>query len=218
MDYNLTFENNIKQREYNGTINGILSWIKENRDKFDYAKDPNAYEMTNVFLFGAKYAIEGLDIEMDTLDEIWEIRSQDFTNCGISENNSIYAICRDSYMSAKNKRPLVNDENSHHALRKMAGIGLWLKQQKRDGQELHYDNLHEFQVLLETSKTLKAIHPDLFEKYQFPGNITVIYKLLEKTLDKETKQELLESKNELLEGSKNELNKKLEVKDQNQVR
>ena len=75
---------------------------------------------------------EGERIDTETLREMWEIRSQDFASCNISENNFVYQICKDSYEAAMSGRILVNDQNSHHALRKMAGIGLYLKQQQRD--------------------------------------------------------------------------------------
>lgn len=198
MEYNMTFQDNIPERDFNSRAQGTLNWIKENRDKFDWAKDPNAYEMTNFFLFGAKYASEGQDIDMQSLEEMWKIRSQDFANCGIGEKNFVYGICEDSFNAAKSGRALVNDENSHHALRKMAGIGLYLKQQQRDGHEIKYDNLSEFQVLLETSRTLKGVHPDLFEKYKFGENIEVIYGLLEKNLDEQSKKTILDAKQELL--------------------
>ena len=154
--------------------------------------------MTNFFLFGAKYAAEGQDINIQYLEEMWKIRSQDFANCGIGENNFVYGICEDSFNGSKNGRALVNDENSHHALRKMAGIGLYLKQQQRDGHEIRYDNLSEFQVLLETSRTLKGVHPELFEKYKFGENIEVIYGLLEKNLDEQSKKTILDAKQKLL--------------------
>ncbi len=198
MEYNMTFQDNIPERDFNNRAKGTLNWIKENRDKFDWAKDPNAYEMTNFFLFGAKYAAEGQDINIQYLEEMWKIRSQDFANCGIGENNFVYGICEDSFNGSKNGRALVNDENSHHALRKMAGIGLYLKQQQRDGHEIRYDNLSEFQVLLETSRTLKGVHPELFEKYKFGENIEVIYGLLEKNLDEQSKKTILDAKQKLL--------------------
>ena len=59
MEYSINFQDNISAQDFNSRANGTLNWIKENRDKFDWAKDPNAYEMTNMFLFGAKYASEG---------------------------------------------------------------------------------------------------------------------------------------------------------------
>lgn len=194
----MTFQDNIPERDFNSRAQGTLNWIKENRDKFDWAKDPNAYEMTNFFLFGAKYAAEGQDINIQYLEEMWKIRSLDFANCGIGENNFVYGICEDSFNGSKNGRALVNDENSHHALRKMAGIGLYLKQQQRDGHEIRYDNLSEFQVLLETSRTLKGVHPELFEKYKFGENIEVIYGLLEKNLDEQSKKTILDAKQKLL--------------------
>ena len=102
-----------------------------------------------------------------------------------------------------NGRALVNDENSHHALRKMAGIGLYLKQQQRNGQEVRFDNLSELQTLIASSKTLKGLHRDLFDKYKFGENIEVLCNLmLENNLDDKTKQELLASKNELLTDEK----------------
>ena len=61
---------------------------------------------------------EGNQIDIEILTETWQIRSQDFVNCNISENNFVYQICKDSYEAAISGRSLVNDQNSHHTLRK----------------------------------------------------------------------------------------------------
>ena len=120
---------------------------------------------------------EGERIDTETLREMWEIRSQDFANCNISENNFVYQICKDSYEAAMLGRILVNDPNSHHALRKMAGIGLYLKQQQRDRGKVVYDNPMELLELLSSSKSLKVFHPDLYERYAFEQNLDVLCKL-----------------------------------------
>lgn len=201
MEYSINFQDNISAHDFNSRAEGITNWIKENRTQHEWAKDPNAYEMANVFLFGAKYASEGKDINLETLKEMWQIRSADFANCNISDNNFVYTICEDAYNSALNGRALVNDENSHHALRKMAGIGLYLNQQQRDGVTIQFNNLTELQTLIQTSSTLKALHPNLFEKYKFAENIEVLCSLMEKNLDDKTKQELESSKDALLHGT-----------------
>lgn len=176
MEYR-NLRDNIYPEQFNERSEGILNWIKENREKEEWTKDPNAFEMTNVFLLGAKYAEEGVDINQETLKEMWKIRSQDFARCGVSENNFVYKICEDSYQASQEGRALVNDEASHHALRRMAGIGLFLNTQKvRDGK-VEYNNPDELLELLEASRTLKGVHPDLFEKYGFEENLQVIAKL-----------------------------------------
>lgn len=130
--------------------------------------------MTNVFLLGAKYASEGVDINRDTLKEMWEIRSKDFARCGISENNFVYHICEDSYKASQEGRALVNDEASHHALRRLAGIGLELNRLKTQEGRVAYNNPQEFLELVEASRTLKGVHPDLYERYGFEQNLKVI--------------------------------------------
>ena len=55
MEYN-NFRDNIKPTVFDFMSMNILNWIKENRTEEEFAKDPNAYEMTNLFLFGAKVA------------------------------------------------------------------------------------------------------------------------------------------------------------------
>ncbi len=97
MDYSYNFQDNIPSSTFNSTSKNVLNWIKENHDTFDWAKDPNAYEMVNLFLFGAKYSHEGKDVDTDTLTKMWDIRSKDFERCNISENNFVHAICQDSY-------------------------------------------------------------------------------------------------------------------------
>ena len=105
---------------------------------------------------------------------MWEIRSKDFEGCNISQNNFVYKICHDAYESILSGKPLVNDENSHHALRKMAGLGLYLKQQQRDNGEISYNNPQELLQLLQCSKSLKTFHPELFDKYAFKENINAL--------------------------------------------
>ena len=72
---------------------------------------------------------------------------------------------------------MVNDENSHHALRKMAGLGLFLKQQQRDNGTISYNNPQELLQLLQCSHSLKTFHPELFDRYAFKENIDVLCKL-----------------------------------------
>lgn len=179
MEYR-NMQDNISSQGYNERSNSILDWIKENRDKDEGAMDPNAYEMTNLFLLGAKYGNEGRNINLDTLREMWEIRSEDFENVGIGNNNFVYRICEDAYNSAMKKKALVNDEGSHHALRKMAGIGLYILQQTREGKVPEYNNPQELLELIEASRTLKGVHPNLFIKYRFMENIEALNGILPK--------------------------------------
>lgn len=72
MEYH-NLQDNIRKEEYNDRAKGILQWIKENRDKADWAKDPNAYEMANVFLLGGKYRQEGDEIDIGALEEMKNI-------------------------------------------------------------------------------------------------------------------------------------------------
>ena len=58
MEYN-NFRDNIDPTMFDYTSTNVLNWIKENRTEEEFAKDPNAYEMTNLFLFGAKYRRRG---------------------------------------------------------------------------------------------------------------------------------------------------------------
>lgn len=177
MEYR-NMQDNIGSQEYNERSNSILEWIKENRDKYEWAKAPNAYEMTNLFLLGAKYGNEGRNINLDTLREMWEMRSEDFESVGIGNNNFVYRICQDAYNSAMKKKALVNDEGSHQALRKMAGIGLYILQQTRDGKTPEYNNPRELLELIEATRTLKGVHPDLFIKYRFMENIETLNGIL----------------------------------------
>lgn len=191
MEYSYQFQDNISAVTYNDRLQGTLNWIKENREKEEWAKDPNAYEMTNLFLFGAKYGQEKKEINKDAIQQMWELRSQDFEHCNISENNFVYQICKDSYEAAMKGKALVNDENSHHALRKMAGLGLYFKQQKRDNNEIQYNNPDELMSLLDASSTLKTFHPELFEKYQFSNNINKIIQLqLQQELPEQTRNQI----------------------------
>lgn len=198
MDYSYSFQDNIPSSTFNTTSKNVLNWIEENRDSFDWAKDPNAYEMTNLFLFGAKYSHEGKDVDIDSLTKMWNIRSRDFERCNIGENNFVYAICHDSYQSALSGKAMVNDENSHHALRKMAGLGLYLKQQQRDTGEVSFNNPQELLQLLQCSSSLKTFHPELFDKYAFEDNINVL-------CDLQLKHELPSKISQCIHDAKNQI-------------
>lgn len=179
---------NIYPEEFNDRADGILKWIQDNREIDEMAKDPNAFEMTNVFLLGAKYAQEGVDINQGTLKEMWDIRSQDFARCGVSENSFVYRICEDSYQASQEGRALVNDEASHHALRSMADIGLFLSRQHTKEGKMEFNNPNQLLELLEASRTLKGVHPELFERYGFKENLQTIARLqLEKQSGLETR-------------------------------
>ena len=156
--------------------------------------------MTNLFLFGTKYLHEGKDIDIDSLTKMWNIRSKDFERCNIGQKNFVYAICSDAYQSALSGKPLLNDENSHHALRKMAGIGLYLKQMQRDNGTINYNNPQELLQLLHCSHSLKTFHPDLFRKYTFDENINVLCKLqLDNELSDELAQDIKNAQKRLLD-------------------
>ncbi len=203
MDYSYSFQDNIPHSTFNSNSKNVLNWIEENHDTF---KDPNAYEMVNLFLFGSKYSYEGNDIDIDVLTKMWDIRSKDFEGCNISDNNFVYVICQDSYQSVISGNPLVDDENSHHALRKMAGIGLYLKQQQRDTGTISYNNPQELLQLLQCSSSLKTFHPDLFDKYAFEKNIDVLCRLqLEQELPSEISQSIKDAQSQIYN---NELNAK----------
>lgn len=168
---------NIFPEQFNKRAEGIVEWIKDNREKEEWAKDPNAFEMTNVFLLGAKYAQEGVDVNKETLKQMWDIRSQDFARCGVSENNFVYQICKDSYEASQKGRALVNDEGSHIALTEMADIGLFLNKQKARDEKVEFNNPEQLLRLLEGARTLKGVHPELFEKYGFKQNLQSIARL-----------------------------------------
>lgn len=191
MEYSRNFADNIQVSDFNQRVQGIANWIQENREKEEWAKDPNAYEMTNVFLFAGKYASEGIDIDLEAVERIWNLRKGDFERCGIQSNNFIYQICEQSYKAAISRRTLVNDESSHSALRKMAGIGLYLMQQKRDkGQDIDYNNFGELVDLIEDAKELKQRHPILHSELKFENNLNMLYRIQRTHLDEQSKTEL----------------------------
>lgn len=176
MEYR-NLKDNIYPEEFNQRAEGILNWIKENRGKEEWTLDPNAYEMTNVFLLGAKYGQEGIDVDKEVLKEMWEIRSQDFARCGVSENNFVYQICGDAFDAAQEGRALVNDEASHHALRSMADIGLFLNKQKAREGKVEFNNPSQLLELIEDARTLKGVHPELFVRYGFNENLHTLVRI-----------------------------------------
>lgn len=191
MEYSRDFVDNIRVSEFNQRAQGIANWIQENREKEEWAKDPNAYEMTNVFLLAGKYASEGINIDLEAIERIWNLRKGDFERCGIQTNNFVYQICEQSYNAAISRRALVSDEKSHSALRKMAGIGLYLMQQKRDkGQDIDYNNFGELIDLIDNAKELKQRHPMLHDELKFGNNLNMLYRIQRTHLSEQSKTEL----------------------------
>lgn len=198
MDYDENFKDNIPYDLLDMSSNSILNWIIENREKQDDAKDPNAYEMTNLFLCAAKYRSQGKEVDLSAINGIWEIRKGDFERCNISENNFVYKIVQDSYESAVSGKSLVNDSQSHSALRKLAGIGLYLYQQKRDNNQISYNNPQELLELLNNVKSLASFHPELYERYAVQSNINRICELqLSQELPEQVQQAIKQRQTEL---------------------
>ena len=80
----------------------------------------------------------------------------------------------------------------------MAGLGLFLKQQQRDNNEVSYNNPQELLYFLQCSKSLKTFHPDLFSKYAFKENIDVLCRLqLENDLPVEISDLIQSAQNQL---------------------
>lgn len=182
-------QDNIYAENFDSVAEGINNWIEKNKNQYEWAKDPNAYELTNVFLFAGKHQSEGQNINIDNIKRMWELRSSDFERCSIGENHFVYQICKQSYDSAINGEALVDDEKSHSALRKMAGIGLYLMQQKRENK-IDYNNYGEFIELIDNSEQLKRKYPRLYDRFRFYDNIKVLYDLQLKHLNPEQKKKL----------------------------
>lgn len=214
MEYSYDFRDNIRTREFNTRAEGIATWIEENKEKEEWAKDPNAYELANVFLFAGKYRQERVgNVDMNNIDKMWSLRANDFERCGISADDYVYMICQDSYESARDERALVNDEHSHHALRKMAGLGLYLAQQQRDKGSVEYNNVDELVELIATSKTLKNLHPDLYQRYDFEQNIDRLLSLqLQQQIHPDVKSRLVSYKEEML-GTKQQMQQTKQIEE-----
>lgn len=210
MEYSRNFGDNIRASEFNERAKGIADWIQENKEKKEEAKDPNVYEMINVFLFAGKYSSEGKDINVEAIERIWDLRKGDFARCGIQTNNFVYQICEKSYNTAVSKTALVSDEGSHRALRKMAGIGLYLMQQRRErGQDIDYNNFGELMDLIEDSMALKQRHPILHDELKFENNLNMLYRIQRTHLNEQSKVELDDMYNEYknIQEKENEENK-----------
>lgn len=57
MDYSSTFQDNIPSSMFNSIAHNVLGWINENRDAFDWAKDPNILQKIILFMLFVKMLI-----------------------------------------------------------------------------------------------------------------------------------------------------------------
>lgn len=211
MEYNRDFADSIGKIEFNKKAKEIYKIIEINKEENNHTKDPNAYEMTNIFLFAGKYNSEGEKIDMRIVKKIWDFRKGDFEGCGIESNSFVYQICEQSYKAAISNMALVNDESSHSALRKMAGIGLYLMQQKREQeQEIDYNNLGELINLIKNTKILKEKHPYLHDNLKFANNLNVLYRIQKIHLDEKNAVKLDEIYNDYI-------NTRIENKRENEI-
>ncbi len=174
--------NKMNVKEFDQRAEKIEKWIEENGELYEWAKDPNAYEMTDVFLIAGEYISEGKNANLNVLKSIWELRKGDFERCGIEENQFVYQICKQTYDATISGRALVNDEGSHNALSKMAGVGLYIMQQRRE-EDIDYNNIGELVNLIEDTRKLKQRHPQLHDNLKFANNINVLYRLQKLHLD-----------------------------------
>lgn len=213
MKYSINFKDNILPSDFNFVVEGINNWIEENKSIYDWANAPNAYEMTNVFLFAGKYLEQGHGINLEQINRMWKLRVGDFERCKISENHFVFQICKQCYESAMGERPLVSDENSHSALRKMAGVGLYLMQQKRDNSRVEYNNLPELLELIENSKAFKSKYPRLHEMFRFDDNIRVLCDLQQEHLNEENISRLDDAYTAYSKGVENRSKKGIEFKE-----
>lgn len=174
INYSKPFKDSIQSQIFNQEAKKVLDWIKINRERYDWAKIPNAYELVNLFLFAAKYRQEDKDINLDILKELWDLRKVDLEEASINKSNFVYMICEDSYNSLIKAKPLVNDQKAHYILRELADIGLNFNQQKNRNEKLYYNNTERIRELSEFSKILLSTYPELYKKYNIEENINII--------------------------------------------
>lgn len=93
----------------------------------------------------------------------------------------------------------------------MTGIGLYCSQQKRDNKTVEYNNPTELLELVEASRTLKGIHPELYERYHFQASLERLYELqpknslqgrIEKAMKEMNQKEEVEKQVEEIEFTK----------------
>lgn len=141
-------------------ISGIYNWMQN--DEHAKAADPNAYELVELFAKVNNVKLSGGEISPKAeqqLNEIWENRKNNFVSNGIGRDNLSYQICNDCFNGTLSQQYI--DLASIKALQKMAAVDLWLRQEKRNGNEVQYNNDHELTEIGNYINASKMVGMDL---------------------------------------------------------
>mgnify|MGYP003313448832 CR=1 FL=1 len=113
----------------------------------------------------AKYTLD-IDKNLKVSEEVFISATSEYFG-SFYKNNPI-TIVKEWYNDSENKNSLTKNNYSHELVTENVTYPGVLVKKK-------YDNLSEYQSLIECSKTLKGVHPELFDRYKFGENIEVLY-------------------------------------------
>lgn len=164
-------------------MKAINEYIAENPKS-----DPNAFEMVDVISTYNNLVAFGKNppesIKQD-IDKMFFHRKQNFIENGIGTDSVAYKICEFCYNKDNlNKYPL--PAVTIAAMRKIASLDLYSRQQERDGGQL-FDNVTEVEAVKNYFNASNVVNPGFLE--QFKGDLENIYNMAKDNKERNNERE-----------------------------
>lgn len=141
-------------------IKNVYDWFQS--DPTAKNLDPNAFELIELFIMANNVKNSGgklSEVSQQQLNELWENRKTNYVSNGIGNDNLAYKICSDCYDGELSKNNI--DLASMKALQTIAGVDLWMNQEKRNCSEVRYDNVDQLTEIMNYIGAAKLTGADL---------------------------------------------------------
>lgn len=159
---NQSFEYKTDNKDLVTKINELYQWMS--LDQNNLKADPNATELVEIFITANNIINSGGTLTNETkakLNQIGENKNSNFAKNNLGPDSLAYQICRSCVDGELSKTYI--DLASSKLLQIMAGIDLWINQEKRDGKEVYFDNQNEKQQISRYYLASQLIGPDMAE-------------------------------------------------------
>ena len=143
-------------------INGVYGWFSS--DPNAKSLDPNAYELTGLFIDANNARLDGKAISEEAsshLNEMWENRRENYLKNNIGTNNLSFRICSDCYDGKLSNTKFSTEATA--LLQRLAGVSLYLNQEVRNNGFVNYNNIWELQEIENNAKIAMNQGYDLSE-------------------------------------------------------
>lgn len=143
---NQAFEYKTEAKDLVAKIDQIYQWLMFDQNNLN--ADPNASELVEIFINANNIVKSGGNLPAETktqLTQIWENRKNNFVKNNLGSDSFAYEIC-DSCFDGQLSQNYI-DLASLKLLQIMAGVDLWINQEKRAGNEVRFNNRMEMEQI-----------------------------------------------------------------------